>query len=182
MLSRNRLLASAAGVSAMLLAACSSTPVKPTAAVAAPAPVTAPAPESPKPAPAPVASAPAALPDYLNPDSPIHRDRQVYFAFDTSAVDVKYGPMLDQHAAYLSGHQDVHVVVEGNCDERGSAEYNLALGERRAGAVVDQLEKRGVAAAQLDTRSWGKEKPVALGHEEDDWVQNRRADLVYPDH
>ena len=112
----------------------------------------------------------------------LYRERQVYFAFDDARVISKYDALLDAHAAFLSRNPAVKVTVEGNTDERGSAEYNLALGQRRADAVSKALVLRGANAAQLDTRSWGKEKPVASGHDEESWTRNRRADLVYPDH
>jgi len=175
------------------LAACSSTATVPPAS---PAPVAV-APETPKPPPAPVvppvAPKPPAqpakvepakpvVPAYLDPSSPIYRDRSVYFAFDEAKVIDKYTSLLDTHAAFLSRNPQVHIAVEGNTDERGSAEYNLALGQRRADAVANALRLRGVAAGQIETRSWGKEKPQASGHDEESWTQNRRADLVYPDH
>ncbi len=178
---------------AAALAACSSAP---TAPPPKPTPVATAAPEAPKPPPAPVAPPPPpppampakveapkpVLPAYLDPSSPIFRDRAVYFAFDDARVVEKYTSMLDAHAAFLSKNPAVKVGVEGNTDERGSAEYNLALGQRRADAVVKALELRGVSAGQLEARSWGKEKPVAGGHDEESWARNRRADLVYPDH
>ena len=169
---------------AAALAACSSAP---TAPPAKPTPVAVAAPEAPKAPPAPATPAKVeapkpVLPAYLDPSSPIYRDRAVYFAFDDARVVEKYTSMLDAHAAFLSRNPAVKVGVEGNTDERGSAEYNLALGQRRADAVVKALELRGVSAGQLEARSWGKEKPVASGHDEDSWSRNRRADLVYPDH
>ena len=173
------------------LAACSSTPPAPPAK---PTPVAA-VPEAPKPPPAPVPPPPPppaevgkleapkpAIPAYLDPSSPIYRDRQVYFGFDDAKVIDKYAAMLDAHAAFLSKNPKVQVGVEGNTDERGSAEYNLALGQRRADAVVKALVLRGVGPGQLEARSWGKEKPLASGHDEDSWSRNRRTDLVYPDH
>jgi peptidoglycan-associated lipoprotein len=72
------------------------------------------------------------------------------------------------------------IKIEGNSDERGSPEYNLALGQRRAEAVLKALEIYGVKTAQLEAVSWGKERPRALGHDETAWAENRRADLVYP--
>ncbi len=178
-----------------VLAACSSNPTvapaKPTpvaAAVEAPktasvAPV-APAAPQPQPAakPTQMEAAKSVLPAYLDPNNPIYRDRQIYFGFDDASVINKYSSLLDAHAAFLSKNSNIKISVEGNTDERGSAEYNLALGQRRADAVVKALELRGVNAGQLEARSWGKLKPVANGSDEESWSRNRRADLVYPDH
>ncbi|MDE3010767.1 MAG: peptidoglycan-associated lipoprotein Pal [Pseudomonadota bacterium] len=193
MISRSRRMAAATLVLVTLLGACSSTPSAPPAPAPAPVAAKAPAPAAApaavaapaaKPAPmaAPKVEAARPIPAYLDPNSALYRDRQLFFAFDTARVDDKYAGLLDEHAAFLSSNPGVHVAVEGNCDERGSAEYNLALGQRRADAVVKALQSRGVAAGQLESRSWGKEKPLASGHDEDSWARNRRADLVYPDH
>ena len=80
---------------------------------------------------------------------------------------------------YLRNHPNRHVLIQGNTDERGTTEYNLALGERRSEAVLHELETLGVPDSQLEAVSLGKEKPLAMGHDEASWAQNRRADLVY---
>ncbi len=160
-----------------LLAGCSTTPKAPTTAAAATPASEAPAPAAAKPEAAPPA---AAIPAYLDPSSPIYQHRSVYFDFDSSAVKSQYNDMLQQHGSFLSSHPAVHIRVEGNCDERGSAEYNLALGQRRADAVVSALKIAGANANQMESISWGKEKPKAKGHDEAAWAENRRADLVYP--
>ena len=97
------------------------------------------------------------------------------------------GPSLDKVAAALSGvagdlgnWADAAAKVEGNADERGSAEYNLALGQKRAEAVVKGLKIYGATDRQLEAVSWGEERPVATGHDEAAWAKNRRADIVYP--
>lgn len=166
----------AAGV---LLAGCSSTPVTPPPAPVPPAPApVAPAP-TPAPAPAPVAPAPV-LPAYLDPNSPIHNERSIYFGFDQFTIKSDYDAMLERHGRYLSSAPSVAIKVEGNTDERGSSEYNLALGQKRAEAVVKALKIYGVKDAQVEAVSWGKERPKATGHDEAAWSQNRRADLAYP--
>ena len=117
--------------------------------------------------------------DPLNdPNSPLAK-RSIYFDFDQYSVKPEYQSLLQAHADYLRSHPARHVLIQGNTDERGTSEYNLALGERRSQAVMSALETLGVQASQLEAVSLGKEKPVALGHDEDAWAQNRRADLVY---
>jgi peptidoglycan-associated lipoprotein len=120
----------------------------------------------------------AATDELNNPNSPLAK-RSVYFDFDSYEVKSDYQSLLQAHADYLRRHPTQHVLIQGNTDERGSSEYNLALGERRSQAVLRTLETLGVPDAQLEAVSFGKEKPVALGHDEASWAQNRRADLVY---
>jgi len=105
--------------------------------------------------------------------------RTIYFAFDRSVVESKYRDIIAAHAAYLSAHPPMKVTLEGNTDERGSAEYNLALGERRAEAVKQMMLVQGVASAQIRTISFGKEHPVCTTHDEACWRLNRRVDIVY---
>jgi len=163
----------------LALAGCSSTPVTPPAPAPAPAPVVqAPAPA---PAPAPVAQvAKVELPEHLDPKSLISTQRSVYFDYDNFAVKSDYDAMLQRHGAYLVKNAQLAVKVEGNADERGSAEYNLALGQKRAEAVVKALNTYGVRDGQMEAISWGKERPKATGHDEASWAQNRRADIAYP--
>ncbi|MFP3558260.1 peptidoglycan-associated lipoprotein Pal [Paraburkholderia hospita] len=122
--------------------------------------------------------APAAVDELNNPGSPLSK-RNIYFDFDNYTVKSDYQSLLEAHARYLRGHPTRHVVIQCNTDERGSSEYNLALGEKRSQAVLRGLETLGVPDSQLEARSYGKEKPVAPGHDEAAWAQNRRADLVY---
>jgi peptidoglycan-associated lipoprotein len=105
-------------------------------------------------------------------------DHSVYFDFDKSDIKPDGEAVISGWASYLKANATTHVRIEGNCDERGTREYNIGLGERRANAVASALEAQGVAAAQVSVVSYGKERPVALGHDEDSWKQNRRADLV----
>jgi len=102
----------------------------------------------------------------------------VYFAFDSSALDAAGSATLDAYAAWLNGHGGVRVTVEGNCDQRGSREYNLALGQQRADSVKDYLVAHGVSASRIDTVSFGEERPACTGTGEACWAQNRHADIV----
>ena len=177
----NRLALVGSMATAILLGACSSTPVAPVApAPAAPAVKSAPAP-----APAPQAATPAPvtkaeLAAYLDPANPLSKEKSVYFDFDQYAVKPEGQRVLEMHGKYLASHANVKIKVEGNADEQGGAEYNLALGQRRADAVVRALKVYGVKDAQMEAVSFGKEKPLALGHDEQSHAQNRRVDLDYP--
>ncbi len=166
-----------------MFAACSSTPTTQPAtmpAPAAPAPAPAPAPAaSPTPTQTPSAST-TNLPAYLDPSNPISQRRSVYFDFDRSNIKPQYNDLIAMHGKYLVEHSALNVRLEGNADERGSAEYNLALGQRRADSVEHALELYGVKAAQLDAISYGSERPKATGHDEAAWAENRRVDIVYP--
>ncbi|MDE0856695.1 MAG: peptidoglycan-associated lipoprotein Pal [Nevskia sp.] len=102
----------------------------------------------------------------------------VYFDFDKSDIKPESVGVISNWATYLSANPTSKVRLEGNTDERGTREYNIGLGERRANAVAQALEAKGVSASQLTTVSYGKERPVALGHDEASWQQNRRVDLV----
>jgi peptidoglycan-associated lipoprotein len=105
---------------------------------------------------------------------------RIFFATDEYGIDDEDRRTLDAQAAWLMAHPAISVTIEGHCDERGTREYNLALGDRRANAAKNYLLARGVSAARLTTISWGKEKPVALGSDEQAWAQNRRAVTVVP--
>lgn len=120
------------------------------------------------------------LPAYLDPSSSIYKNRSVYFDFDKYTVKSEFNALVEDHGKFLSANPNVQVKVEGNTDERGGAEYNLALGQKRAEAVVKALKVLGAKDSQLEAVSYGKEKPKAAGHDEAAYSQNRRADLVYP--
>lgn len=113
-----------------------------------------------------------------DPDSPISQ-RTVYFAFDSSDIREEDMDILESHAAFLMDHPDQQIMVQGHTDERGSPEYNLALGERRAAAVKRVLVINGVGDEQVQVTSYGEEMPVEMGSDEEAWSQNRRAELVY---
>jgi len=103
----------------------------------------------------------------------------IYFDFDVSSVSSEYASILDAHAKFLSVNTEVKVLIAGHADERGTPEYNIALGERRAKAVVTYLENMGVSAQQLSVVSYGEEKPMIKDRSEGAFSKNRRAVLVY---
>ncbi len=109
----------------------------------------------------------------------LRETQTIYFAFDNATIAGDYEEMLAAHAAYLSKNVDMKVTVEGHADERGTPEYNIALGERRAQAVAKYLQALGVQADQISIVSYGEEKPLLLGQSEDVYAKNRRAVLVY---
>ena len=158
---------------ALTLAACSTTKLeepKPVAPEAKPATSTPAAPDT--------VSQPAV--DPLNdPNSPLAK-RSVFFDFDNYTIKDDYKALVTAHGNYLSQNKSKKIVIEGNADERGSSEYNLALGQKRAEAVRKALSLMGVADTQMEAVSFGKEKPKATGHDEAAWAENRRADIVYP--
>ncbi len=113
-----------------------------------------------------------------DPASPLSQ-RVIYFAYDSAEVSPEGREILAAHADYLAMNSGVTLVLEGHGDERGSREYNIALGERRALAVRTLLLFLGAVESQLQTVSYGEEKPVALGHDEASWRLNRRVELIY---
>lgn len=160
-----------------LLAACASKkPPEPAAEAPKPAPVAAREEPRAEPAPAPVARTEV---DPLNDPNSILAKRSTYYPFDVSVVQEEDKPVVQAHAKYLSEHANRNVRLEGNCDERGSTEYNLALGQRRADGVKKMLQLGGAKASQLESVSYGEEKPRASGHDEASWAQNRRTDIKY---
>jgi peptidoglycan-associated lipoprotein len=121
----------------------------------------------------------AATTNALDDVNSILSKRSAFFDFDKSVVKAEDKPMVQAHGEFLKGQADRKVVVEGNADERGSSEYNLALGNRRAESVKKMLVVSGAKAAQISTVSFGEEKPRETGHNEAAWAQNRRADIAY---
>jgi peptidoglycan-associated lipoprotein len=115
----------------------------------------------------------------LRDPSNILSKRSVYFDFDSNAVKDEYHGLVQAHSRYMTDKRDSRIRIEGNCDERGSREYNLALGQRRAEAVKKVMTVLGVGDGRIETISYGEEKPVAPGHDEASWAQNRRADIKY---
>lgn len=103
---------------------------------------------------------------------------RVFFAYDSSVIDSEAQETLQKQATYLRGKSDLEVTVEGHCDERGTREYNLALGERRANAAKNYLISLGVDEDHIETISYGKERPAVTGSDESAWSQNRRAVTV----
>lgn len=106
-------------------------------------------------------------------------ERTIYFGYDEFTLDSGDSDLLSRHARYLSGAPNTPVRVEGHADERGSAEYNLALGQRRADAVRRALTTLGVRDSLVESVSWGEQKPAATGDNESAWTRNRRAEIVY---
>lgn len=104
--------------------------------------------------------------------------RDAYFDFDDASLREDAKAALDGNAKYLESHSGTSVVIEGHCDERGSVEYNLALGEKRARAAKDYLVAYGITASRVTTISYGKERPFDPGHSEEAWASNRRAHFV----
>lgn len=162
-------------LSALAVAACASHP-KPMG----PAPTAAPPPPPPAapneaPPPPPVSEAPTGpIPGSVQ-DFVIHAGDRVYFDLNEYNVRPDARGILDAQSAWLQRYPEVRVRVEGNCDDRGTEEYNFALGARRASAVKDYLVSHGVSAARIDTVSYGKEHPIAIGSTEDDYAKNRNA-------
>jgi peptidoglycan-associated lipoprotein len=107
--------------------------------------------------------------------------RSVYYDFDRYDIKEEYVPIIEAHANFLLQHPDIKVRVEGNCDDRGSREYNLALGQRRADSVKRAMTLLGVEDVRIETVSFGAERPVAFEQNEQAWTKNRRSDIVYPD-
>lgn len=120
----------------------------------------------------------APIDPFTDPSNPLSK-KSVFFDFDSFSVKAEFQPVIEAHGRYLAGNSGRRITVEGNTDERGGREYNLALGQKRAEAVKQRLLLMGARDAQIETVSFGKEKPRAVGSTEDAWAQNRRADIVY---
>ena len=127
----------------------------------------------------PTTQTPTAAMNPLTDPSNILSKRSVYFDYDSNSVKDEYKNVVSAHAKYMGDKRDSKIRIEGNCDERGSREYNLALGQRRAEAVKRMMTVVGVQEGRIETVSYGEEKPVAQGHDEQSWAQNRRADIRY---
>ena len=158
---------------AVLLSACSSTKAPEAANTAATTPT--PAAHTDNRTVSPV----VATMDPLDDPKGVLAQRSVYFDFDKYAVKAEYNQLVSSHSNYLESHKARKIVIQGNTDERGGSEYNLALGQKRAEALRAAMKSQGVSDAQMEAVSFGKEKPKAQGHDEDAWSQNRRADIVY---
>jgi peptidoglycan-associated lipoprotein len=117
--------------------------------------------------------------DPLNDPKGALAKRSVYFDYDSYILRGDAKPVTETHAKYLTANKGRKVIIQGNTDERGGSEYNLALGQKRAEAVRKQLSLLGVPESQMEAVSLGKEKPKATGSDEASWAENRRADIVY---
>lgn len=117
--------------------------------------------------------------DLLNDPQGMLAKRSIYFDLDSYTVRDEFKPVIDAHARYLNANKSRKIIIQGNTDERGGREYNLALGQKRAEAVRRALSLLGVSENQMEAISFGKEKPKATGSDEAVWAENRRADIVY---
>jgi peptidoglycan-associated lipoprotein len=126
-----------------------------------------------------VAPVTATTTDPLNDPQGILAKRSVYFDYDSFIVKDEFKPVVEAHAKYLAANKGRRIIIQGNTDERGGREYNLALGQKRAEAVLRSLSLLGVSDTQMEAVSLGEEKPKALGSDEATWAENRRADIVY---
>lgn len=115
----------------------------------------------------------------INDSNNVLIEKVIYFAYDSDQISEEYQTLIAHHGKYLAANADMQVRIEGHADERGSREYNVALANRRAQSVRRLVLFQGAAAEQVDVVSYGEEKPVALGHDEESWRLNRRVELVY---
>jgi peptidoglycan-associated lipoprotein len=169
MFKKTQLFLAAVSVSALMLAACGTESVKDTSNQTEATP------------PPPVATEPAPTTNLGGSQitaAELSAQHSIYFDFDKSDIKADGEPVVTLWATYLTQTPAAKVRIEGNCDERGSREYNIGLGERRANAIAQALEAKGVAPSQVSVISYGKEKPVCSEHNEACWSKNRRGDLV----
>jgi peptidoglycan-associated lipoprotein len=117
--------------------------------------------------------------DPLNDPKGVLAKRSIYFDYDSYTVKDEFKPVVEAHAKYLTTNKGRKIIIQGNTDERGGREYNLALGQKRAEAVRKSLSLLGVPETQMEAVSLGKEKPKATGSDEAAWAENRRSDIVY---
>ena len=117
-------------------------------------------------------------PEFNDPNNPLSK-RTVYFMLDSSEVMPDFIPVINAHAQYLVANPTQRITLEGNTDERGAPEYNIALGEQRAKSVASMMKVQGVSDSQLNVVSYGEEKPATICNEESAWEKNRRTEIVY---
>jgi peptidoglycan-associated lipoprotein len=177
------LLATAA-LAAAFLAGCQSTPeVEKPADVeerkpGAPPPPTTTKPIPPTTIPATPITDPSKDPRLKDPANVLSK-RSVFFDFDSDAIKAEFVPLIEAHAAFLRQYRNAKMLIQGNTDDRGSREYNLGLGQRRADAVKRRLVLLGATESQIESVSLGEEKPVCTQQTEECWARNRRADILY---
>lgn len=161
----------------LVLAACTSTPIA-EAPVANPGAAAAPGSSATPPAQSAVSSvrAATAAPDASGPAAAA---KVLYFDYDSAAIRPEFQPLIDAHARWLATRQERKMTIAGHTDERGGREYNLSLGQQRAESVRRALQLLGVRGTQIETISYGEEKPATAGQEESAWARNRRAELSY---
>jgi len=173
-----RLTLAIAGLVAVMLSACSSQPPAPEQKPAAVEERQAPKVEA---APSAVKSEsidPYSLAALKDPKSPLSK-RSVFFDFDQYVIKDEFKPLLEQHGKFLNANPQIKMLIQGNADERGSREYNLALGQKRAEAVKKTVLLNGGKEVQVEAVSLGEEKPRCTEHSEECWAQNRRGDMLY---
>jgi len=171
-------------VGLVLVAGCAKTPV----ATVSSAPAPAPAPRAPPPAPAPpppsVGAAPTPPPTPAPRPAPPKEYRAhealkpIYFAFDAATIRPTDAKILDANAAWLNANPGYLLLIEGHCDERGTSDYNLALGDRRAKAAMNHLVAQGIKSDRIAVVSYGEERPACAEHDEACWSKNRRAQFL----
>lgn len=166
------------GIAAALVTGCGK---KPEVVTEAPAPVpqTEIVTEAPAPPPVTKPAEPAPV-DYATLDPSAYGIEDVFFPYDVYTLADAGMATLEKNARIMKEHPSVAYLIEGHCDERGTVEYNLALGEKRAKSVQDYLISLGIPAARLRVVSYGEERPYATGHDESAWAQNRRAHFARP--
>jgi peptidoglycan-associated lipoprotein len=168
------------------LAGCASQEVQKPADVTEAKPAPPPVVEPSKPVPPPPVVTPVKPPEVigdplnpLDPRSMLNKQRSVFYDYDSSVVKDEYKPMITAHSRFLTANRAQKITVEGNTDERGSREYNIALGQRRADSVKQMMLLLGVQEGQIETVSFGEEKPRNPGHDEAAFSENRRSDIRY---
>ena len=119
-------------------------------------------------------------PAYLDPQNALFTDRSVYFSINSSKIKPEFAKQLELHGKFLAANPSVVITLEGSSDERGEADFNFALGKKRATAIAKVLKSFGVVDAQMDIISLGQDQPKVIGHVESAWSKNRRVDIVYP--
>ena len=181
-MARSAMAASLLAGGLVFAAGCSSKPAAQSAApMAAPTPTIVRAEPAPAPTPAPAARPAVAedtLPSSVDEINKLGYLKDAFFDFDKAEIRTDQHDKLAADGTWLRSHPSVKVRIEGHCDERGTASYNMALGERRAAAVQEYLVSLGVDASRMQTISYGKERPFAMGHDEAAWAQNRRGHFV----
>ena len=116
---------------------------------------------------------------HRDPNSILSKERSIFYGYDSDAIDDKYRPMMQAHARYLQGNGNMKMLIQGNTDDRGSREYNLALGQRRAEAARRMMVLMGAKEAQIESVSLGEEKPRCEERTDPCYAQNRRSDILY---
>lgn len=120
------------------------------------------------------------IPPHLDPNNPIATERSVFFDYDDFSVKREHLSLIQLHGKYLAANPSLNIRIEDHADERGGTEYNLALGQKRAQAVLAALRLQGARDAQIEATSWGEERLRNTAGDEAAWAQNRRADIAYP--